>query len=124
MNEYDKMVEAYKKVKSERNAQQAQLAEYKRVAADLDGELAESVRREAAQQERIAELKRQCEIGDEALTMLQENHDGDIEKLKEENERLREAMKHARYYIENPTADKTLTLKFMNEALGAGGDDA
>lgn len=41
------------------------------------------------QQERIADLKRQCEIGDEALTMLQENHDGDIEKLKEENERLR-----------------------------------
>lgn len=39
-------------------------------------------------------------------------------------DKLGKALEHARYYVENPTADKTLTLKFMDEALSAGvGDD-
>ena len=89
------------------------------------------------QQERIADLEHQVEIGDEALTMLQENHDGEMEKLNKENERLREWWTVALDWLQALTANARIIehyepselekihnlIKYANEALDSGGDD-
>ena len=65
------------------------------------------------QQERIADLERQIEIGDEALTMLQENLEADIEKVKAEAARLK---------AENGFLKARLE-RYEGEDHNAGGDD-